>query len=63
VTTFKKIGLLKLTDSGELIDTLDGVAASENFSAPNSEYSDSDGMIWTYTFQSDTEIRAYTMEG
>ena len=43
VTTFKKIGLLKLTDSGELIDILDGVAASENFSASNSEYSDSDG--------------------
>lgn len=63
VTTFKKIGLLKLTDSGELIDILDGVAASENFSASNSEYSDSDGMLWTYTLPSDTEIRAYTMEG
>ena len=63
MTTFKKIGLLKLTDSGELIDILDGVAASENFSASNSEYSDLDGMLWTYTLPSDTEIRAYTMEG
>ena len=62
-TTFEKIKLLKPQADGTLVDILDSVIQSEQFSADNAEYSSPDGMQIVYTLNEDTEIRAYEMEG
>lgn len=62
-TSFKQIKLFKLTQNGELVNILEGVATASNFFAANTEYTDSDGMLWNYQGTEDIEVRSYSIAG
>lgn len=62
-TTFKKLSLFKLQDNGTFVNILENMASSKNFSRPNTDYSDPDGMSVEFELSSDTEVRYYEIEG
>lgn len=63
LTTFSKIGLFSPQADGTVIDVLDGISEAENFSASNAEYTQPNGMLWSYTLPTSVEIHYYTVKG